>query len=165
MTEEGRIMRVWARATIDSAGYDIKAEEDFSVIPGQDCKVSTSYRFTDDMDVRVRVAIPSSISYVTDYNSKHVQWYNAELRLNTWYGMIVPRSGMGFKYGLRLKNTTGIIDQGYRDPIQFVLQADTLCEVKKGERFAQLIFQPFGILAGEPEPTKERNGGLGSTGK
>ena len=37
--------------------------------------------------------------------------------------------------------------------------------IKKGEKFAQGIFMPYGIVFDEESPNKERKGGFGSTDK
>ena len=78
---------------------------------------------------------------------------------------IVPRSGLSFKYGLRIINTVAIIDQDYRDTIKLKVTVEQSYTLKKGERFAQGIILPFGIMSGEIVPTESRNGGFGSTGR
>lgn len=85
--------------------------------------------------------------------------------------MIFPRSGLGFKYGLRLNNSVGIIDEDfyYSDnegniKIKLYNPSDNTIYLKQGEAFCQGIFLPYG-LAEEDEVTTIRNGGLGSTSK
>lgn len=84
-----------------------------------------------------------------------------------------PRSGLGFKYYVRLANTVGIGDSDYynnqgNEGLYFVKirneGAKTL-QVKKGEAFAQAIFRKY-LLADDDTFTGEvRIGGLGSTTK
>jgi dUTP pyrophosphatase len=81
---------------------------------------------------------------------------------------IFPRSGLGFKYGVKLVNTVGIIDSDYYNAdneghIIIKLDSDTPVTIKKGERFAQGIFLPFGITI-DDSAEGVRIGGMGSTG-
>ena len=83
--------------------------------------------------------------------------------------VIVPRSGLGFKYGVRLKNTIGVIDSDYYEAeneghikIKLVNSGITELNLKKGERFAQGIFLPY-YLAEEENVETKRKGGMGST--
>ena len=79
--------------------------------------------------------------------------------------MILPRSSMGFNYGLRMSNTYPIVDSGYRDTIKISMSVDTPCKLLRGERFAQMIVCNFGLIANEISPTGKRNGGIGSSGR
>ena len=86
-----------------------------------------------------------------------------------WVLLIVPRSSLGFKYGLRLANTTGVIDSDYygaanEGHIQVRLTCDRPVTVAAGDRFCQGIFLPYG-LAEEEDSFAGRTGGMGSTGK
>ncbi len=89
---------------------------------------------------------------------------------NGWVLVILPRSGSGFKYGVRLANTAGVIDSDYFNAdneghIKIKLVGGSKrYEVKKGSAFAQGIFLPFGITESD-SVTEERHGGFGSTGK
>jgi dUTP pyrophosphatase len=78
--------------------------------------------------------------------------------------MVVPRSSMGMKYGLRLRNTIGIIDSGYRESIKASLCTDVDVYLNKGTRIMQMIVVPFGLIAAETSPTEIRVSGIGSTG-
>lgn len=84
-----------------------------------------------------------------------------------WMLMCVPRSGLGFKYGMKLRNTVGIIDSDYYNSdneghIMLKISVDEPLEVEQGDRFAQGIFIPFGITE-DDAATGKRNGGFGST--
>ena len=87
-----------------------------------------------------------------------------------WFLMLLPRSGSGFKYGVRLANTAGIIDSDYYNAdneghIKIKLTGGSRdFAVKKGEAFAQGIFVPYGITV-DDDCTGERRGGFGSTDK
>lgn len=86
-----------------------------------------------------------------------------------WFLWCVPRSGLGFKYGVKLKNTAGIIDADYwfadnEGHIMAKLTSDVPVNLEAGDRFMQGIFVPFGITM-DDDPIKEaRTGGFGSTG-
>lgn len=85
--------------------------------------------------------------------------------------MVYPRSGLGFKYSVRLANTVGIIDADYllsdNEGEIFVRlhnQGNSPLVIKKDEAFAQAIFTKWLLVDGD-DYTKgaDRNGGLGST--
>ena len=61
----------------------------------------------------------------------------------TAFGLLVPRSGLGSKYGMRLLNTVGIIDPDYRGEIIAFITAEKEFTLEKYDRFVQLIFVPF----------------------
>ena len=91
-----------------------------------------------------------------------------------WFLMVVPRSGLGFKYRVSLANTVGIIDSDYFsiEPEKGVVKVklynpgDVAIEIPKGKAFAQGIFVPFGITEDDCPASEERNGnGFGSTDK
>ena len=84
--------------------------------------------------------------------------------------MILPRSGSGFKYGVRLANTAGVIDSDYFNAdneghIKIKLIGGSAdYNVKKGSAFAQAIFMPYGITY-DDDCGEQRRGGFGSTDK
>ena len=85
-----------------------------------------------------------------------------------WFLMIAPRSGLSFKYGLRLVNFLGIIDSDYylaenEGHIILKFVADENFEMQEGDRIAQGIFLPFGVTRSDSAVGK-RTGGFGSTG-
>lgn len=88
--------------------------------------------------------------------------------------MIVPRSGQGFKYGIRLANSIGVIDADYYDntqneghiwvkldyPISSINNKPWT--VEKCEAFCQGIIVPY--YKTDDDSSKEiRKGGFGST--
>lgn len=87
--------------------------------------------------------------------------------------MIVPRSGLGFKYRLQLDNSVGIVDADYYDSdneghIWVKLTNDSrenkALSVKQGDAIAQgIILQYF--KCDSDNVTIKRNGGFGSTSK
>lgn len=85
-------------------------------------------------------------------------------------GLILPRSGVASKRGLRPANTPGCIDHGYTGEIKVCLRNDTedWQTIENGERLAQLVVVPFLPLefneVDELEETERGDGGFGSTG-
>lgn len=87
--------------------------------------------------------------------------------------MIVPRSGLGFKYRLQLDNTVGVIDADYvfsdnEGHIWVKMTNDTkddkVIEIYPGDAIAQGIILQYGITD-DDETSRNRNGGFGSTSK
>lgn len=129
------------RATKKSAGYDFYAPYDFTLAPGESVKISTGIRVILDDDK---------------------------------FLMCAPRSGHGFKSRVQLDNTIGIIDADYSQSmneghIQAKITNDshtgTYITVKKGEAMMQAIILPYFTVEDEPEITRQRDGGFGSTNK
>ncbi len=87
-----------------------------------------------------------------------------------WFLMLCPRSSLGFKYGVKLANTVGIIDSDYfysdnGGPICIkLINGPSALKLSAGQAFAQGIFIPYGITYGDDCSTV-RNGGFGSTDK
>ena len=90
-----------------------------------------------------------------------------------WVLTIFPRSGHGFKYGVHLANTVGIIDAEYYDAkdgghimVKLVNDSELSENIhfNDGAAFCQGIFLPFGITV-DDEVEAKRIGGFGSTDK
>ena len=86
-----------------------------------------------------------------------------------WALLIYPRSGLGFKLGIRLANTVGVIDGDYcysdnegHIMIKLVNPSDKSVTLSAGTAIAQGIFTPYGITEDDCVTTV-RNGGFGST--
>ena len=85
---------------------------------------------------------------------------------------IYPRSGHGFKYGIRLQNTVGIIDADYYNNEKneghiFVKLHNSYYDkvvIQPGEAFAQGIFEKYYLVEGDSYGQGNlRAGGIGST--
>lgn len=129
------------RGTVGSAGYDFYAPY--------------TVRLTDTPNgaYRADVLIPTGIRFVTD---------DPNLVL-----LCLPRSGQGFKYGLSLLNTCGVIDSDYQfsdnyGHIMCKMQSKYDCTVEKGKAFMQGIIVPY-YKTDDDNTTDCRNGGFGST--
>lgn len=134
------------RQTFGSAGYDFYAPDDIVLTPGEWTTVDTHVRFDGKESVLALIRYPVTMFH------------------EGWFMLVVPRSGLGSKYGVRFRNTVGIIDMDYRDTIKATMTADVPFTIKKGERFMQGIILPFGVFENEETPIIQRTGGIGSTG-
>ncbi|MBO8162509.1 MAG: dUTP diphosphatase [Brevibacillus sp.] len=86
-------------------------------------------------------------------------------------GLVFPRSGNAWKYGVSLTNCVGVIDSDYTGEIQVILQNldnEQPFVVKRGDRIAQLLFVPVFqadlMVVEELDETERGDGGFGSTG-
>lgn len=89
--------------------------------------------------------------------------------------MAVPRSGQGFKYGVMLANTVGVIDADYyNNPkneghiwVKLVYPVSTLntqpMQIKEGDAICQCIISPY-YTVDDDDADGDRVGGFGSTG-
>lgn len=87
-----------------------------------------------------------------------------------WCIKIIPRSGLGAKHGIRLRNGTGLIDSDYRGELMAYLHntGDLPFTVHHGDRIVQAILAPAPQMifraVGELPATDRGEGGFGSTG-
>lgn len=98
---------------------------------------------------------------------------NTDLRLEIpegFFGAVYPRSSTGVKRHLMLANTVGIIDSDYRGEIMIFMYnyGNNPQVIKKGDRIAQLVIQPYErcelIKVDSLEETDRGESGFGSTG-
>lgn len=86
---------------------------------------------------------------------------------------IRPRSGVSLKTPLRVANSPGTIDAGYRDEICLIINNISQTkdyQIKKGDRIAQMVLQKVPEIQWIPvgniqEIGGDRGGGFGSSGK
>ena len=84
-----------------------------------------------------------------------------------------PRSGLSLKTSLRIPNSPGTIDSGYRNEVGVIVwnaSSDTPLEIKAGDRIAQFVLQKVPVINFVPVENvasigEDRGGGFGSTGK
>lgn len=152
------------RGTVESAGIDlhacIKDVESFMVYNTNNVGIETKRERPDDETIIIppgyTVMIPTGIA--CDFPKGY-------------FGMMFPRSSVGTKRGLVLANTSGIIDNDYRNEIimAFKNTGDGGRLIQHGERLAQLILLPYvtyNIVETDTLTETERGeGGFGSTGK
>ena len=87
-----------------------------------------------------------------------------------WLAMIFPRSSIGAKTPLRLSNSVGIIDAGYRGELGVLYDntSDEAVTINQGDRIAQLMVMPsyrfMPVVVDSLEESDRGEGGFGSTG-
>lgn len=85
--------------------------------------------------------------------------------------IIVIRSSLGFKYGIKLVNQVGIIDSDYYNNedneghilIMIENTGDKTFNINIGDRIAQALFLKYNIVTDEDDIDTKRKGGIGST--
>lgn len=82
-------------------------------------------------------------------------------------GQVRPRSGLAAKYGITVLNSPGTIDEDYKGEIKVILynSGDSIFNVQKGDRIAQLVVAPVFKLAGLTLDNTREDNGFGSTGQ
>jgi len=87
-----------------------------------------------------------------------------------WMALIIPRSSIGAKTPLRLSNSVGLIDSGYRGELGILYDniSDSDFTINAGDRIAQLLVLPAhqfkANIVDTLDETERGNGGFGSTG-
>lgn len=131
-------IKIPARATVGSAGYDFYSPLDFELKPGETIKIPTGIKAQMN-DGWVLMIFPRS-----------GLGFKYRLQLNNTVGIIdsdyIGSDNEGHIF-IKITNDSN--------------ENKTL-SVKKGEGFAQGIFLPFGITA-DDDVSSKRNGGFGST--
>lgn len=142
--------------------FNIKTDYDNIKLPKQGTAYSMGMDFFMPFDMKIypksSAVIPTGITW------------KPTMKERNYYGLlIVPRSSLGFKYGVRLANTIGVIDADYQDAeneghiiIKLYNPSEHTIELKKGKAFAQGIVMPYKICD-YAFATNKRIGGFGST--
>lgn len=88
-----------------------------------------------------------------------------------WLAMILPRSSMGTKTPLRLSNSVGLIDSGYRGELGVLYDntSDNDYKISAGDRIAQLLVMPShrfqAVVVDSLEDSDRGETGFGDSGK
>ena len=148
--------------------------------------ISKEQANTDGVDLNVvklpKRATKGSAGYDIYANKEFILYPHQDIKIPTGLRaamnkgevlVIVPRSGLGFKYYCRLANTLGIIDEDYFYAdneghiwVKVRNEGDRPMTVKAGEAFCQAIFLPFLITDDDSfDEGEERHGGFGSTSR
>lgn len=112
--------------------------------------------------------MPFSASFVSSVATMVPSGIGVRLDHRTFL-MCVPRSGLGFKYGMRLMNSVGVIDEDYSSAdneghIMAKITTEEPFMLDKGDRFMQGIIVPYFTVDNDEPITSKRTGGFGSTG-
>lgn len=84
---------------------------------------------------------------------------------------IRPRSGLSAKTGLRIANSPGTLDSGYRGPVGVIMHntSEKIEIIKVGDKIAQMVISPVPMIKWEEtvidDNTERGTGGFGSTDK
>lgn len=87
-----------------------------------------------------------------------------------WVAFILPRSSIGAKTPLRLSNSAGVIDSGYRGEVRALYDniGDEPYQIHKGDRIAQMLVMPSyrfkANVVDSLEDSDRGEAGFGSTG-
>ena len=88
-----------------------------------------------------------------------------------WVGLMLPRSGLGIKFGLVLGNTVGVIDSNYRGEILMSVKntGDKALNIEPMSRITQLVVVPHYDyskleLVEELDSTERGGNGFGHSG-
>lgn len=138
--EAARSMLMPKQQSVGAAGFDLTASNETPVL----------------IKPRAFAAIPTGIS----------------IHIPTGFeGQVRPRSGLAFRHGVTVLNSPGTIDSDYRGEVKILLinHGETIFEVTRGMRVAQLVLAPLAIdvelLAVQTLGQTARGaGGFGSTG-
>ena len=131
-----------APATPHSAGIDLRA-----CLAGPEARIPAGGR----------LAVPTGLS--------------VQPAVAGWAGFVYSRSGLGARDGLTVAQGVGLIDPDYTGEICVYLLNTSGDErlLRRGERVAQLVFQPYAPPAWEEVPelaaTTRGAGGFGHTGR
>ena len=142
------------RATNYSAGFDVFANENVTVYPGDVHLIGLGIKVNPNMEFLCN----RIYGEITTMNEREI--------MSQFYLSLHLRSSMRLK-GLS-SNGTGIIDFDYRDEIKIVVSNATnqLITIRKGDKIGQLIFQRHQgwLMPIEYTKNEKRVGGFGSTG-
>ena len=152
LREEWENIKLPKRSTKCSAGYDFFAPRGFS-LSGKYYTCSDYYGST-EVTAEYRT-FPTGIRFVTD---------EPDVVL-----LLIPRSGLGFKYGTRLRNSIGCIDADYflsdnEGHIMVKMCAEVPVEIEQGKAYMQGIITRY-LTVDDDKCEVIRNGGFGSTNK
>ncbi|MCM1335331.1 MAG: hypothetical protein NC084_04055 [Bacteroides sp.] len=173
-----QFLKGWKDTFPESTEDKIRRIYDSIRLPQRATKGSAGYDFFAPCDVELGNSIVRLVNFlhygrnnINDYIITIPTGIRCEIE-NGWVLQLYPRSGHGFKYGVRLADTVGIIDSDYYDSdneghIFVKLVNDSAIEkymvIKTGEAFCQGVFVPFGVTT-DDHVEGIRNGGFGSTG-
>ncbi len=131
------------RATKYSAGYDFYVSGDTPLPSGSSAVIPTGIRWVCDKE---------------EDKNKVLQIY--------------PRSGIGFRTGVRLMNTVGIIDADYWEGnneghimVKLHNPMNAYMQVNDGDAIVQGVITEYHTCDDEEEIVEKRTGGMGSTDK
>ena len=164
----------WVKDVINSYQLEYLTEGHFEKInklydgiklPKRATKYSAGYDFYVNGDV----VIPSGDSYIIPTG---IRWVCDKEEDKNKVLQIYPRSGIGFRTGVRLMNTVGIIDADYWEGnneghimVKLYNPMNASFEIKDGDAIVQGVITEYHTCDDEEEIVEKRTGGMGSTDK
>lgn len=154
------------------AAWDLYSVEDFSIGPGETVVVNTGIGIDWHNFGKMQVEKFPDMYPTEEY------YYND----NPGYALVLPRSGLAYKYNITVVNSPGLIDRGYTGEIKVILHRlytpkpnmirrfeDSKVKFVAGSRIAQLLFVnsriPHGFIKPEEADHSIRgDNGFGSSG-
>ena len=132
-------------------------------------KRATKYSAGYDFYVSGNASLPSKGSYVIPTG---IRWVCDKEEDKNKVLQIYPRSGIGFRTGVRLMNTVGIIDADYWEGnneghimVKLYNPMDSHLHIKDGDAIVQGVITEYHTCDNEEEIVEKRTGGMGSTDK
>lgn len=117
-----------------------------------------------DMYAMEDIEIPAHFKSMPVKTGVHIQLPEG------WVAFILPRSSIGAKTPLRLSNSAGVIDSGYRGEVRALYDniGDEPYQIHKGDRIAQMLVMPSyrfkANVVDSLEDSDRGEAGFGSTG-
>lgn len=117
-----------------------------------------------DMYAMEDVEIPAHFKGMPVKTGVHIQLPEG------WVAFILPRSSIGAKTPLRLSNSAGVIDSGYRGEVRALYDniGEEPYQIHKGDRIAQILVMPSyrfkANVVDSLEDSDRGEAGFGSTG-
>lgn len=150
------------RATVDSAGYDLRASEDVVIetifdsglyLGGAKEPLTLSYHAGVMKDLGFKATlVPTGVAIELEEGD---------------YADLRSRSGVSSKNLLIMPNGMGLIDKDFfpnEIKVPLINLSPFPIIIKKGERIAQLVLNSYNTLTNEEEVLNERLAGFNSTG-
>ena len=164
----------WVKDMVNLCHLEHPTADDFKAInklydgiklPKRATKYSAGY----DFYVSGNASIPSKGSYVIPTG---IRWVCDKEEDKNKVLQIYPRSGIGFRTGVRLMNTVGIIDADYWEGnneghimVKLYNPMDSHLHIKDGDAIVQGVITEYHTCDDEEEIVEKRTGGMGSTDK
>ena len=147
------------RSTADSAGYDFRLPFDINIPANTPVVIPTG----------IIADLNHLFDMIEGQQDEQLEKLKNVSSLPVFLALY-PRSSLGFKYGFRLLNSTGIIDADYaynesnEGHIMIGCIASRDLVLEQGSKICQGIIQPYFVME-DDEAIGKRTGGMGSTGK
>ena len=127
--------------------------------------------YAHDTDAGADVYAPEDVIVAPGARGQMVDTGFKMALLPGWMMDVRPRSGLSYKTTMRIANTPGTIDAGYRDNVGILIDnlSDESIVIHAGDRIAQFLLHPVYRYKGEVVEDinsidGNRGGGFGSTG-